>query len=97
MSKPATDIRVRPAQATDVEFLATTGRAMFAVSHGEAMLADDLAAYLDDAFEPSRLARHIARSDNIFLIAHVGDEPAGYVRLMEGPTSSFVSAPDAIE
>lgn len=90
-------VSVVPADEAHVPFLATKGAEMFAASHRDAMNPNDLEEYLGEAFDPERVWRHVQRTDNLFLIAEIGNEPVGYARLVDGPVSPLVVSDAPIE
>ena len=90
-------LHVVAADERHLPFLSTTAGEMFARSHAEAMHPDDIGAYLQEAFAPDRVRRHLTRPDNMFMVAEVGDEIAGYIRLVDGPVSALIVDESPIE
>lgn len=58
---------------------------------------DDLAAYMAEAFREEQIARELADERNIFLIAEIDGEMAGYARLIIGATEEGITATRPIE
>ena len=57
----------------------------------------DTAAYMAAAFSIERITAQLSDADNIFLIAEVDNEPAGYARLVRHSTEEGVTAAHPIE
>lgn len=75
------------------ELGARTFRDTFAPDNTEA----DMAAYLASAFGPEVQARELTDPASTFLVARVGDEPAGYARLRMGEPPACVIGERVIE
>ncbi|HMO79838.1 MAG TPA: GNAT family N-acetyltransferase [Pyrinomonadaceae bacterium] len=58
---------------------------------------DDLAAYMAAAFSREQIDAELADERNIFLIAEIGGEPAGYARLIVGAIEEGITAERPIE
>ncbi|QYO66393.1 GNAT family N-acetyltransferase [Leptolyngbya sp. 7M] len=58
---------------------------------------DDLAAYMAKAFSREQIESELADENNIFLLAEIDDEPAGYARLIFGATEEGITAERPIE
>ncbi len=58
---------------------------------------DDLAAYMGEAFSEEQISRELADERNIFLIAEIDGEMAGYARLIIGTTEEGITAERPIE
>jgi GNAT superfamily N-acetyltransferase len=83
-------IRIRIAGHDDNELLALLCARTFRDTFGPDNTAEDMAAYLAQAFSPEKQAAELADPGTCFLIAEVEEEAVGYARLREGP------APDGI-
>jgi diamine N-acetyltransferase len=57
----------------------------------------DMQAYMESAFTPERQAAEIADPRSTFLIAFIGDAPAGYARLLAGDAPEFVPGDRRLE
>jgi ribosomal protein S18 acetylase RimI-like enzyme len=75
------DIRIRMATNEDAQLLADLGARTFKQAFGADNNPDDLAAYLASAFGPAIQRAELTDPANVFLIASVGDVPAGYTKL----------------
>ena len=58
---------------------------------------DDLAAYMAEAFSREQIERELADASNIFLIAEIGGDAAGYAKLTVGATEEGISAERPVE
>jgi ribosomal protein S18 acetylase RimI-like enzyme len=58
---------------------------------------DDLAAYMAKAFSREQIEKELAEMRNIFLIAEINDEPAGYAKLTLGVKEDGIEAERPIE
>lgn len=58
---------------------------------------DDLSAYMAEAFSLEQVSRELADDRNIFLVAEIGGEPAGYAKLIVGASEEGVTAERPIE
>lgn len=95
MSDPS--IRIRTARPEDSELLARLGAQTFSDTFGPDNTAEDMAAYLAQAFGPEKQAAELADSATTFLIAEVKQEAVGYARLREGPAPACIPAGRPIE
>jgi GNAT superfamily N-acetyltransferase len=57
----------------------------------------DLAEYLEKAFNRAQISGELSNSNNIFLIAEIGGETAGYSRLVRNSTEHGITAERPIE
>lgn len=91
------DVAVRAATADDAALLARLGERTFRDTFGKDNSEADMAAYLSAAFGPEIQARELADVASAFLIAHVGDVVAGYVRMRLGDAPAPVVGERPIE
>ena len=95
MSDPS--IRIRIATPGDNQLLARLGAQTFLDSFGPDNTAEDMAAYLAQAFGPEKQAAELAEPGTAFLIAEVEQGAVGYARLREGPAPACIPAGRPIE
>lgn len=57
----------------------------------------DLAAYMAEAFSEEQIKAELAASDNIFIVAEVDGEAAGYARMIIGATETDITTERPIE
>lgn len=58
---------------------------------------DDLAAYMSSAFSEDQIASELAEPQNVFLIAEIEGQPAGYAKLTIGAIEQGITAERPIE
>ncbi len=92
-------ITVRPSVLDDRRLLTDLAYTTFwdAFHDHPANAPDDLAAYMAEAFSEEQIARELADERNIFLIAEIDGEMAGYARLIVGTTEEGIRAERPIE
>lgn len=92
-------ITIRQAVLHDAQILTDLAYTTFwdAFHDHPANAPDDLAAYMAEAFSEEQIGRELADEQNIFLIAEIDGEMAGYARLIVGTTEEGVSAERPIE
>ena len=90
-------IRIRTASPEDSQLLARLGARTFSDTFGPDNTAEDMAAYLVQAFGPEKQAAELADPATTVLIAEVGPEAVGYARLREGPAPACIPAGRPIE
>lgn len=71
-------IQYRTPTVVDAAMLAALGRDSFVEAFGALYQADDLAAFLEDAYSETRLAASLANPQRIYRIAERNGEPIGY-------------------
>ena len=74
-------ISVRIAEKGDYELLATLGRRAFYEAFGEQNDPQDMQAYLDLAFNPETVQKHLEDPDVIYFIASYHNDPVAYSKL----------------
>jgi diamine N-acetyltransferase len=77
-------LSVRYATAADYNLLAEAGRRLFEAAFAQENRAEDMGAYLQEAFSPEIQAAELADSASVTFIADIEGNFAGYARLKEG-------------
>lgn len=97
--KTVDDITIRFASETDAGLLADLAETTFrdAFEGHPKNAPEDMAAYMAEAFSEETVAAELADPDNIFLIAEIGGEAAGYAKLVRGKIEPGVIASRPIE
>ncbi len=92
-------IHTRKATLNDAEFLTDLAYATFwdAFHDHPKNAPDDLAAYMAQAFSLEQTKAELADERNIFLIAEIDGETAGYAKLIVGATEDGIEAERPIE
>jgi len=92
-------INIREATIEDAEMLAGLAYKTFwdAFHDHPKNAPDDLADYMQKAFNREQLQTEISDENSIFLVAEIENEPAGYARLIIDSTEHGISATKPIE
>jgi GNAT superfamily N-acetyltransferase len=90
---------VRSARRGDAKLLAELAYKTFwdAFHDHPANRPEDMAAYMAAAFSEEQIARELADERNIYFIAELDGEPAGYAKLIVGATEQGINADRPIE
>lgn len=88
---------IRRGATGDNVLLAELGAETFRDAFGPQNTAQDMAIYLAKSFSPEIQANELADPGTVFLIAEVGGEPVGYVRLREGAPATEVDSSRPVE
>lgn len=81
MTRATIDIRI--ATAADAELIASMSRRTFYDSFAADNTKENMDKFMTEKFSMELLMAEVGAPGNIFLLAYVGNEPAGYVRLRE--------------
>ena len=94
-----TETVIREATAADTDLLTDLAYTTFwdAFHDHPKNAPDDLAAYMAEAFSREQTERELADARNIFLIAEIDGDAAGYAKLTIGATEEGISAERPIE
>ena len=78
------EIKIRQAAIEDAEMLADLSyKTFWDAFHAHPKNApDDLADYMQKAFNPEQTRRELAEENSIFFIAEIENEPVGYAKIM---------------
>ncbi len=76
-------VRVRIATKEDAALIADLSRETFYDSFAAQNTAENMAKFLDEQFTREALMAEVGSKNNIFLLAYIGEEVAGYARLRE--------------
>jgi GNAT superfamily N-acetyltransferase len=93
------EIKMRKATIKDAEMLADLAYKTFwdAFHDHPENAPEDLADYMQKAFNIEQIRREISDENSIFLIAEIENEPAGYARLIIDSTEHGISSTKPIE
>lgn len=91
--------RIRIATPADAESLAALAERTFRDTFADDNSADDMDAYVRDAFSLDRVRAELADDASTFLLAFVDgrEQPIGYARLRTGTAGASVTGPDPVE
>lgn len=93
------EIKLRHATTEDASMLAELAWQTFwdAFKDHPANAPDDMKAYMEAAFSVEQVAKELAESDSIFLVAEIEGKPAGYAKLQRDHTEPGITAERPIE
>ncbi|HYK44187.1 MAG TPA: GNAT family N-acetyltransferase [Parafilimonas sp.] len=74
---------IRQATASDAELIADLSRETFYNAFAPYNTKANMDKFMNEVFTREKLIAEVAAPGNIFLLAFVGDEPAGYVRMRD--------------
>lgn len=89
--------KVKRANKTDAELIATLSRQTFIETFAEHNSAENMDKFLSTSFSHENLVKEVEEPENIFFIAYEDDEPVGYAKLREGKNPAELNVPDTIE
>ena len=72
---------IKPAGVREAEIIAELSRRTFFDTFAEFNTRSDMDKYMSGPFKKENLMNEVAAHGNIFLLAWVGDQPAGYAKL----------------
>lgn len=75
------DLLIRSAGESDAALVADLSRQTFYETFAEYNSMDDMQLFMDKQFTREALMQEVGREGNLFFLAYMGAEPAGYVRL----------------
>ena len=75
-------IFTRPATAADAALVAELGAVTFSETYFAYNTKEDMVKYLRENFTNTIIANEIEDAENIYLLAYMDNEPAGYVKLV---------------
>jgi len=95
MEKPV--IRIRIAGAEDAALVAGLSRRTFYETFASHNTAENMRIFLEEQFPPERQMAEVGAPGRIFLLAYIGDEPAGYASMRETEPPQELHGQKAIE
>lgn len=90
-------IQIRYATTADADLLAELGAKTFRETFEADNTPENLAAYLQSAFNQDALIAELTDPASCFLIAYYGDTAVGYTKLRTGTAPDEIGDPAAIE
>lgn len=93
------EIKIRKSTSRDDEMLADLSYQTFwdAFHDHPKNAPEDLADYMQKAFNTNQIRRELAEENSIFLIAEIENEPAGYAKITFGAIEDGITAEKPIE
>ncbi len=93
----ASGVRVRLALEADAPALAGIGRESFVSAYGGTTDASSIADHVEAVFGESAIRAEMQRGDREYLLAILGETPAGLAKLRWSPPPEAVTAPRPLE
>lgn len=92
-------IKIRQAAPDDAKLLTDLAYTTFwdAFAHHPKNAPDDLNHYMRQAFNVEQIASELDDERSIFLIAEIGDEAAGYAKIIIGNTEAGITSERPVE
>jgi len=91
------EITIRYATQDDAELIADLSQQTFYDAFIAENSQEDMQKFLKEQFTKGRLMLEVGAHENIFLLAFIGDEVAGYVKLREGKQPKGLGTNNALE
>lgn len=93
------EIKIRQSTIKDAEMLADLSYKTFwdAFHDHPKNAPEDLADYMEKAFNLDTIRAELAEENSIFLIAEIGEEAAGYAKIMIGNIEDGITAETPVE
>jgi len=91
------EITIRYATKEDAELIADISQQTFYDAFIKDNTEEDMQKFLTEQFTKGRLMLEVGSPENIFLLAYIGNEVAGYVKLREGKQPKELSTNNALE
>jgi ribosomal protein S18 acetylase RimI-like enzyme len=89
-------IQIKTATLQDAELIAHISRETFYETFAAQNTKTDMDKFMSEQFSKEQLMAEVGVNGNIFLLAYLGDEPAGYLFLKEGSHTDLFTS-NAIE
>lgn len=91
------DIIIQPATSKDAGLIADLSRKTFYDTFAPHNTKEDMDLFMNEQFSKDRLMAQVKWPGNLFYLAYVDQELAGYVRMLEGPNPPGLGKVSAIE
>jgi len=91
------DVTVREADSADVAVLSAVAYESFRTAYEQWSEPDDLIVHLDAFFSEEAIRKEISLPGRHYLIAHVDNIPAGFIKIQESNRPAEVPASRALE
>jgi ribosomal protein S18 acetylase RimI-like enzyme len=91
------DIRIKEATTADAGLIADLSRKTFYDSFAADNTTENMDKFMNEQFTREKLMEEVGAAGNVFLLAYMGDEVAGYVRLRVTPNPILTDNSSAIE
>ena len=91
------NILFRPCTQDDLDVLQDFSRRTYFETFAEQNTPENMATYLDDAFETEKLRRELEDANSAFYFLYCGETLAGYLKLNEAPAQTDLHDSDSLE
>lgn len=92
-----TNLSIRTANKDDAALIADLSRQTFYETFAAQNTKSDMEKFMVEQFSRELLMEQVSEPGNIFLIAFVDDQPAGYARLKDSENPATLGNADALE
>ena len=83
--------------AADLDTLRTLSIQTYYETFAHLNTPEDMAAYLEDAFNADRLTKELNEPNSEFFFLYCDEKLAGYIKLNEAPSQTDINDPDSLE
>lgn len=94
--KPGIPVSIRMADAGDAGMLTELGRRTFHETFAAHNTADDIDAYMREAFVVERVVEELRQPGSVFLVAEALSKPVGFARLEPAHAPECVTGPSPV-
>ena len=97
MTDAGVDIHIRRCLPSDLDTLRAMGRETYDQTFRSMNTEETMNRYLEEAFDPGRLADELGNPASEFYFLFLGAELAGYLKVNEAPAQTDLNDPDSLE
>ncbi len=90
-------VKIKLAGTADAALIADMSRQSFLATFGHENTPEDIEKFMNEQFTTEALIAEVGTEHNIFLLATINEEPAGYVRLKENSFEEGLAAENPVE
>lgn len=90
-------LHIREAVPADGELIVSLSRQTFLETFAAQNTRENMDKFMNDVFSPEALAKEVGLPGNIFLLAYIGEEPVGYVRMRDTNQPAALQERSSIE
>lgn len=91
------DVKIRAVSINDIEQLQKISKQTFADAFSSQNSAEDIQAYMFEAFSAEKLTSELTESRSVFYFAEVDNEVVGYLKLNSGESQTELKDEKAVE
>ncbi len=90
-------VEIKLATIVDSALIANMSRQSFLATFGPENTPEDIGKFMNEQFTTEALIAEVGTEDNIFLLATINQQPAGYVRMKENSFKEGLAAESPME